>query len=250
MMSTRLPGKAIVPLHGVPAVERCLLNVEAITRSEATVLATSTHPDDAVLGDHNLDGRVAVVRGSELDVLERVLTAIDQLSADHVVRITGDCPVASYELADLLIESHLKTGADCTYPRFGEFAVGTNSEVYSVAGLRKLRELVPDAAHSEYLILYFKNNPSHFNLNEVPVPQFLRHPQWRLTLDEPADVELFDLLFRTLGAGREPVAFERVVQFFADHPQAADINADVALKYVHDDEFVRHLNEVTTIKGD
>lgn len=250
MKSTRLPGKALRPIYGVPSIERCLLNTLAITRSEATVLATSTHPEDTVLEQHNLDGRVAVVRGSEDDVLQRFFVAIEQLEADIVVRVTGDCPVVSYEIAGLLIESHLQAGADVTYCRWGEFPPGINSEVYSVVALRRLKELMPDTSYSEYLILYFKNNPGYFKLNEVPVPDLYRHPEWRLTLDEPVDLELFELLFSTLGIEREPIAFEQIVQFFADNPAAAAINAHVAVKYASNNGFVRFLNQATTIKAD
>lgn len=250
MKSTRLPGKATRPIYGVPSIERCLLNTLAITRSEVTVLATSAHPEDTVLEQHNLDGRVAVVRGSEDDVLQRFFVAIEQLEADIVVRVTGDCPVVSYEIADMLIESHLRTGADMTYCRWGEFPVGINSEVYSVTALRRLKGLMPDTSYSEYLNAYFKNNPDYFTLNEVQMPDLYRHPEWRLTLDEPVDLELFELLFSTLGIEREPIAFEQIVQFFADNPAAAAINAHVAVKYASNNGFVRFLNQATTIKAD
>ena len=250
MKSTRLAGKAIRPIYGVPCIERCLLNTLAITRSEKTVLATSTRPEDTVLEQHNLDGRVAVVRGSEDDVLQRFFVAIEQLEADIVVRVTGDCPVVSYEIAGLLIESHLQTGADVTYCRWGEFPPGISSEVYSVAALRRLKELMPDTSYSEYLILYFKNNPDYFRLNEVPVPDLYRHPEWRLTLDDSVDLELFELLFSTLGIKREPIAFEQIVRFFADNPVAVTINADVTLRYVGDSEFAGFLAQATTIKAD
>lgn len=250
MRSTRLPGKAIQPIYGVPSIERCLLNTLAITGSEATVLATSTHPEDTVLEQHNLHGRVAVVRGSEDDVLQRFFVAIEQFPADIVVRVTGDCPVVSYEIADMLIESHLRTGADVTYCRWGEFPPGINSEVYSVAALRRLGELMADTSYSEYLVLYFKNNPGYFTLNEVQVPDLYRHPEWRLTLDEPVDLELFQLLFSTLGIEREPIAFEQIMRFFADNPAAVAINAGVTIKYESDSEFVRFLTQATTIKAD
>ena len=247
LKSTRLPNKALMPLYGVPSIERCLLNALAIRQVDAVVLATSTHEQDAPLAAHTIGGRVTCFRGSEEDVVERFLGAAEAHQADLVLRITGDCPVVSYEIADLLISSHLTTRADFTFCE--HYAPGTACEVYTVEALRRLKQLKPDTNHSEYLMFYFKNNPSYFRLNEVTLPEQFRHPEWRVTLDEPADAELFNRLFAALDAGREAVGFERISQFFARNPEAAQINQGVALKWVHNREFVDFLNRVTTIDG-
>jgi len=248
MFSTRLPGKAMQPIFGVPAIERCLLNTLAIVRSRRTVLATSTNRQDDILSRHNLDGRVSLVRGAEDDVLERFLTAIEQFGPEHALRVTGDNPAASYELANLLIESHLETGADITYPKWGTYPAGIGVEVYSTKALRKLRRLFPNTPQSEYLIMYFRNNPGHFQINEVIPSEMYRHPEWRLTLDVPADIDLLNVIYQTLDIGRKPIAFKQIVQFFEDHPDATKINANIPHKWVGDGDFVRDLNRETTIK--
>ncbi len=148
MKSSRLKHKAVLPIHGVSSIERCLINAMKIRGLSATVLATSTHPDDAVLEKHAREAGAGFLRGSEEDVLERFLAIADQTDPDIMLRITGDCPVVSYEIADYLIQSHLETKADVTYCA-GPFAVGTNSEVYRISSLRRLRELVPATGFSE-----------------------------------------------------------------------------------------------------
>jgi spore coat polysaccharide biosynthesis protein SpsF len=249
MLSMRLPGKAMQPIFGVPSIERCLLNTLAIVRSRRTVLATSTNRQDDILSRQDLDGRVSLVRGPEDDVLERFLTAIEQFGPEHALRITGDSPAVSYELANLLIESHLETGADVTYPKWGTYPAGIGAEVYSVRALRKLRRLFPSTPQSEYLIMYFRNNPGHFQINEVIPSDIYRHPEWRLTLDVPADMELFNLIYQTLDIGRKLITFEQIVQFFADHPEAIKINANVPHKHVGGGDFIMDLNRETTIKS-
>jgi len=243
--SERLPGKGVIPIHGIAAVERCLLNTRAIESSTLSVLATSTDPSDDVLEDHTLGGAVDLVRGSEEDVLERFLVAIDRHRPDLVIRATGDCPVVSYELADLLVEAHLDSGADVTVPGPG-FPPGINSEVYTASALRRLRELAPATLHSEYLIFYFRNNPRHFRVHELELPDRFRR-DWRLTLDEPSDLELFELLFGTLDVGREPLSWNAIVDFFAEHPEATAINAENRLRYVHDAAFTERLRAATTL---
>jgi N,N'-diacetyllegionaminate synthase len=248
LKSTRLPGKAVLPLHGVTAIERCLLNALQIPQVDRVILATSTHPDDAPLTACTLDGRVKVFRGAEDDVIQRFLDAAEQEGADIVLRITGDCPVVSYEMAALMIESHVCARADFTDCE--DHAQGTAGDIYTVAALRRLKALKPDTSHSEYMSFYFRNNPEHFVLNRAELPARFRHPEWRLTLDEPDDAKLFEELFAFHQLGREPLAFDQIAAFFQARPGAADINGRVALKWVDDREFVSFLHRVTRIDGD
>ena len=244
--STRLPGKALRPIYGISSIQRCLLNTMAIGHSEVSVLATSTNPEDDVLIAHTVATRADFVRGPEDDVLERFFTAIERHQADIVIRVTGDCPVVSYEMADLLVEAHLASNADVTHAQPG-FPVGISSEVYRVSALYRLRSLMPQTPHSEYLILYFLNNPETFRLNPIALPGHY-HRKWRLTLDEQSDLDLFERMFSALDVGWRAVAFQEIVDFFAAHPEAAQINADNKIRYVHDQEFVSYLRQVTTIK--
>jgi spore coat polysaccharide biosynthesis protein SpsF (cytidylyltransferase family) len=242
--SARLPQKALIPIHGVPGIERCLLNALAIERSSAVVLATSGNPEDDALEQCTVDGRADFVRGSEDDVLQRFFVAVDRHDAQYAIRATGDCPAVSYEMADALIQSHFESGADVTYP-VGDYVVGVNCEVYTVAALRRLRELMPHTLHSEYLPYYFRHNPSNFHLNPVELPEFSGRG-WRLTVDEQSDLDLFERLYSTLDIGRRPIAWREIVSFFEAHPEAAELNSTNHLRYVHDQDFVSFLQRVTT----
>lgn len=247
MKSARLPGKALLSIHGVASIERCLLNTLSIGGSSATVLVTSMNAEDDALQSHTLGGAADLVRGSEDDVLQRILAAVDLHKPDYVIRATGDCPIISSELAEVVLASHIESGADASFPEAG-FPVGINSEVYSASALRRLREFMPATPHSEYLILYFKSNPKLFRLNEVSVPEFFRR-DWRVTLDEQSDLNLFERIFSALDVGRRAIAFSEVVSFFEKNPDAAAMNSSNKLRYAHDDEFASFLTSVTRILG-
>ena len=247
MKSSRLPDKAIKDIYGIPAVERCLLNIQGMKKIDKIVLATSTEPEDDVLEKYTLNGEVELARGPEEDVLERFLPVIDKWQPEHIMRITGDCPLVSYELADFLIESHLSSGAEATFTR-SPVALGVNCEIYKTTAVRKLRELFPQTNYSEYLIFYFLNNPEVFNLNIVAAPEkFIR--KWRLTLDEENDLQLFNTIYKHLDVGRRPVAFDEVISFFKANPGAENINLNNEVKYKDNQKLIDHLVEKTTYKG-
>ena len=244
LKSSRLPNKAIADINGVSSIERCLLNTTNIQSVDKVVLATSTNVEDDVLENHTLDGKVELARGSEEDVLERFIPVIDKYDPEFIMRITGDCPTVSYELADILIRSHIESGADVTLTK-SKVPLGINSEVYSTRAIRKLRELFPVTNSSEYLIYYFLNNPTIFKINQVEAPEEFIH-NWRLTLDESNDLELFQLLFEDLGIGKEAISFQSVVDFFRRNPNAPLINLSNEVKYKNNANLVALLAAATT----
>ena len=127
-----------------------------------------------------------------------------------------------------------------------DVALGVAPEIYKTDAILRLRSLVKDTSHSEYLILYFKNNKNFLNVAVADVPKFYTS-NLRLTLDEHEDVILLNKIFDLLGGARESVKFEQVYQLVAKNPYLADVNKHIAVKYRDDDDFVKKLTLATTI---
>src|SRR4051812_376264 len=113
--STRLPGKVLMDVAGEPLLAHVVARCDAITRSDATVVATSMLPGDDAIETLAAERGWRLFRGSEADVLDRYVGAARDVGADHVVRVTADCPLVDPREADRVIEHHLAGGADCTH---------------------------------------------------------------------------------------------------------------------------------------
>jgi spore coat polysaccharide biosynthesis protein SpsF len=98
--STRLPGKALEDLGGRPALEWVVRAARAATQVDKVIVATSTSAGDEAVADLADSLGVAVVRGSEDDVLSRFVAALDAHPADAIVRLTADCPLLDPALID------------------------------------------------------------------------------------------------------------------------------------------------------
>lgn len=233
LKSTRLPKKALLPINGVASVERCLLNCLAVNGVNSVVLATSDLDEDSELEKFTLNGKVQVIRGDAEDVAERLLKAARLKSADILLRVTGDCPVVSPEILEYLMTEHMKSDADLTI-QTDNHAIGTSADVYNIKAIEKLKALFECLGYTEYLSAYFRNNPQVFKVNYIELPKEWRHPEWRLTLDEALDLEMFDTLFKRLNIGKEPLYFTRLAEFLSAHPEVAEINSKVHLKWKDD----------------
>jgi N,N'-diacetyllegionaminate synthase len=246
LKSTRYPNKGISDICGITAIERTLINAQAINGVDKVILATSIAAVDDPLLHCNLDDKIEVVRGSEDDVLARIIPFIEKNKPDYIIRVTGDCPLVSSELAELLIQSHIETGADLTYTP-SKTALGIACEIYKAESLLKLRTYFPQTLHSEYLIYYFTNNRNLFQVNEFLAPEkFIKN--WRLTFDEPNDLELLRKIYSVMDIKNRSVSFDEVIGFFDRYPEAAQININNIVKYRDNQDLISYLKNATTFK--
>lgn len=245
MKSSRLKQKAILPIRGISSIERCLDNCLKFPFIDEVILATSITGEDAVLANYTLEGRVKFWQGDAEDVISRYLGACETYSIDVVIRVTGDCPVISPEIAEFLLKSHFAVGADFTESR--QFAVGSNSQIYNVEALRRVIELKGSADYSEHMTLYMTNNPDIFKVNIVDLPQDLIR-DYRLTLDYQEDLDMFNELYKKLEEEHLDSTLLNVFKVLDENPYIPKINAHKTLVYKTDKELMKLLNEKTTIK--
>jgi len=94
MESTRLPGKVLRELHGRPVLDWVVRAARAAAEVDEVVVATSTSPADDAVVEYAERAGVRVHRGSQDDVLDRFVTALDLTGADAVVRLDAGRLVA------------------------------------------------------------------------------------------------------------------------------------------------------------
>ncbi|MGO9875098.1 MAG: GNAT family N-acetyltransferase [Acidimicrobiia bacterium] len=183
--STRLPGKVLQELGGRPLLQ-FMLDRLADLRVDEVVVATSTLArDDAVAEIARAAGR-AVLRGSESDVLDRFADALLAHPADHVVRLTADCPLIDPALVEAVIARHLDRGADYTsnvFPR--TFPRGLDCEVMTGAALQTAHTEAVDAIEREHVTPFLYRRPERFSLANLRNDAPLGRERWTVdTVDD------------------------------------------------------------------
>lgn len=246
LKSTRLPKKALIPINGITSIERCLLNCLAVPEVDHVILATSHLPEDDPLENFTMDGKVKVVRGDPDNVAKRMINAAEFTNSDIVIRVTGDNPAVSPEIISHLIQQHLKSGADFTNSKTSP--MGTSGDIITVEALHRLINQPKPLTHTEYLSLYFINNPDIFSVNNVKLPEEFHHPSWRLTLDEPKDLEMFEALYKNLNIKREALFFYQLKSYIMDNPKIIQINKNVSVKWIEQKSLVDEINQATLLK--
>jgi spore coat polysaccharide biosynthesis protein SpsF len=230
MASARYPGKALVPLAGRPLLDVLLERLEAARGVDGVALATSVHPENDALAALAAARGLPAFRGSEDDVLRRYRDCAQALGARHLVRVTADNPLTDLETLESLVALHHARAADYTYVPGEALLTGILSEVISTAALVRAWEKGEARHRSELMTLYIKEHPDEFAIAAGELPDGLLRPQYRLTVDEPADVTLMQALFDRLARPGHRVTTREAIALLDADPDLAKVNAHLTHK--------------------
>src|ERR1700712_1023630 len=104
MTSSRLPGKVLLPAMGEPMLMHLVRRLRAVPSIDGIVIATTMNSTDEPIVAFAHSVGVSCYRGSEDDVLARVIGAAESDRAEVLVEITGDCPVIDPDLVEQTIQ--------------------------------------------------------------------------------------------------------------------------------------------------
>ena len=197
--SSRLPGKVLKPLAGVPMILRQLERVSRARTLDGVVAATSDDTSDDELAVLLTNAGYDIVRGPLEDVLARFTLALDVYQPDVVVRITADCPLISPAVIDLVVERFHATTADYvantlrpTYPD------GLDVEVVISQALREIAGTSTDKHEREHVTLGLYRSPEKFSVENVVDPSGNDNSRMRWTVDNPGDFAFVSSIYEHL----------------------------------------------------
>ena len=246
LKSSRLAEKAILKIGDLTSIELCIKNALKISNIDNIVLATSDNEQDSKLSEYTYSDSVVFYQGDAEDVIKRYLGVINKLKVDVFVRVTGDMPYVSSDIAEYLLKKHFESGADYTVAN--ECSVGTSVEIITTAALKRVQNYFPNAEHSEYMTWYFQNNPEYFRLNFVDLPQeWVR--DYRLTIDYQEDLDMFNHIEKHFKDNNLDFSLELLYQFLDANPKVVSLNQHISLLYKTDDKLINLLNRETRIKS-
>ncbi len=195
LTSERFPGKTFAELSGSAVVDWIAERCRASSLTSEVVFAVPDTSSNDPLDEHLRNLGIAVVRGSEHDVLGRMLLAAEKYEPDVVVRTCADRPlidplVIDHSIAEFLADSaggirfsHRPEGDE-----LWEFGFGV--EVLAFSSLRDLERRARSQRHREHVtLLAYEDGVS--SVVPVPVPDRLKDLMRggrRFDVDTPEDL--------------------------------------------------------------
>lgn len=201
MSSTRLPGKVLAEVAGMPMLGRQVERLRRSARMDELVVATSDQASDDAIADYAARLDLTVVRGPLEDVLGRFGRALDAYpEAATVVRMTADCPLTDWRVLDAVIERHAAAKADyaSNTPQVRTYPHGLDVEVMTARALRTALFEAADPYDREHVTPFLYRNPQRFRLEFLSQTPSLAHLRW--TVDHPEDLDFVRHVYGALYA--------------------------------------------------
>ncbi len=195
MSSTRLPGKVLKDVGGIPMLQYELERLSRCMTIDKIVVATSTTSDDDVIERLCRKINFSCVRGSLDDVLSRYIESANKFPGyDIIVRVTGDCPLIDPLVVDKVVTFFKQPEFDyvSNVPSGGEtYPDGMDVEVFSRAALMEAGEKATLFSELEHVTPYIRNHPE---FRQGGVSADTDTSAYRLTVDTPEDFEVISFL--------------------------------------------------------
>jgi len=232
MRSSRLPGKVLKPILGKPMLALMIERLQYARTIDGIVATTVNASDDPIvkLAD---ELNVGCFRGSEEDVLARVLGAAHHFEADVIVETTGDCPLIDPAIVDKVVSDYRIGGADFVSNNL-EYStpIGTDVRVFSTESLAEIDHVTQDPADREHVSLHYWEHPEKYRLRNVRTELPPEVTDLRLTVDTVEDFELVRRVFEELYPKKKIFSLADILELFQRKPELTKINSAIHQKAV------------------
>jgi spore coat polysaccharide biosynthesis protein SpsF len=216
----------MLPLAGAPMLARHIERLLRTQRIDRLVLATSDRLEDDCVAELAESAGIDSYRGSLDNVLDRYYRAAQLHRPTHVVRVTGDCPLADWDVIDRCIDftiaGHFDYGSNCLNPTWPD---GLDVEVFTFTALETAWREAASELQREHVTPFINRQPDRFRLGSFENDRDLSDLRW--TVDEPADYEFVSRVYEALYPANPAFTTNDILDLLRARPQLIEINAGI-----------------------
>ena len=236
--SSRLPNKVLLPLHNAPMIIQQVKRLKRSKLIDKLIVATSVEASDLKLVELLKQHAVDYYQGSLDNVLDRFYQAAHLWKPEHIVRLTGDCPLTDPDIIDRVVEKHLQCNADYTSnvnpPTFPD---GLDIEIMTFSALKHSWENAQLKSDKEHVTPFIKKHPELFKIENYEASMDYSHMRW--TVDEPEDFEFVKAVYSELYYKNKDFNYNDILQLIKKNKQIEKINN----KFVRNEGYLKSLKK-------
>ena len=230
MASTRLPGKVLREICGVPMLKYEVERVRASSLIDGVVVATSVNSADDRIADFCGKNDIECFRGPEEDVLARYYKCARVYGARTIVRLTADCPLIDPRVIDKVIAAYKEGNFDYVSntipPQTRKYADGNDVEVFSCAALEKVYSECTDKRDREHVTFHIWNYNNGFKTYQIDSD--LDSSGYRMTVDYPEDLEVVEYVIKKIQERGIFGHLEEIIDIIDENSEIKDMNSQHA----------------------
>ncbi|MEJ0023117.1 MAG: glycosyltransferase family protein [Alphaproteobacteria bacterium] len=221
--SSRLPGKALLPLGAGTVLEQVLARCAAIPGVDIVVCASPDTADSDPVAAEGARCGALVVRGSETDVLSRYAKAARAAQADIVMRITSDCPFIDPIVCGKVLGLLAERGVDyASLDMPASWPHGLDCEAFPARLLYEAEQNARDPHEREHVTPWIRAHVTQKATLTGPGAPFT---SMRWTLDYSEDYQFLSAIAEALGERARTAPAAEIASLCLRRPDIFAINA-------------------------
>ena len=194
---------------------------------DGIIVATTINPRDDIIEQYCKKNNIDVFRGSENDLVERMLFAAKAYDVDIIIEQGVDCPLVDVELIDSTLELYFNNDFDYVTTLNNKKIIpdGYFVRVCSTSLLEEVYKHTRDQIkEGELGLFYIENNPETYKVGNF-IPRKELHLYCRLTVDEEKDLRLVKLIAENFNSIKVPMV--GIINFLKKNPKLLLINKNI-----------------------
>jgi spore coat polysaccharide biosynthesis protein SpsF len=226
-------------LCGKSVLERIIERIMRVACIKGIIVATTNEEQDDDIAAICESREIPYFRGSEFDVLDRIIQASknSNIQHDYIIDITADCPLVCPEMIRKMISK-----CEILKPDYASniavrsFCDGFDVQIVKKEVLYDVYDRVPEyhRCHSAWNILAYAHGIKIYN--QVPPVQKYWMPEIGLTLDTQMDLEVIRRIYEHFADRDYVFNHYDVYELILAHPEILDVNKNVKRKIPGKDE--------------
>ena len=234
MRSSRLPGKVLKPILGKPMLSLQIERIQRCMLIDDIIIATSVEELDDPVEQLARDIGVSCFRGSEDDVLSRVVGALKAYQVDVHVEFMGDNPIPDPMLVDSFIGYYLKNADRYDYVTNAmktTYPPGAEVYIYPSAVLYDAESRVAETALREHVAVNIDQHPERYRLCNLEAPPWFRYPKLHFEVDTQEDFEVVSAIYEHFYPENPGFGLAHVIEFMNSHQELVLQNSGVERRW-------------------
>ena len=223
LKSTRLAKKILLEVQGKPLIVHMINRIKYAKRINKIIICTSTHVQDDPLEEIAQQEKIDCYRGSEDDVLLRLLETAIKFNLKYFANITADIPMIDPFLIDQSIEEYNKVNADLLIPEKYSFGACLVVKVSSLEKVCKTKK----ESNTEVWVKFFKTQ-KNFYIHTLKVSDENKHYFLKTSLDYPEDYMFIKKIFEELYKTNQIFTNKDIINLIKKKPEIKKINSNNA----------------------
>jgi spore coat polysaccharide biosynthesis protein SpsF len=223
--STRLPKKALLEINETPMILKLINRIKIIKNAKILVCTTNLKSDEKLVEILKKE-KIEVFRGSNNNILKRILDATIKHKINECVIVEADDLFCDPELIKKTCNYIIKNNNEIIF--WKDLPFGASPMGLKIKNLKKCIEENninnSDTGWKEILI-----NSNLFTIKYIfEKKKKISRPDIRLTIDYAEDYELAKIIFRELG---EKFTLQDIIRLFDKNQELAKNNQKLQRKY-------------------